>query len=994
MNKRRLIPLALALLVLFTLFLIFFTRNTFVSSDPVNNTSQNLNSLNWIGTNNLNNLAYDSVNNITYFSSGSAGIIGDYNRTSNSVDDLRITNNSNWSSGLGFKSLAYDATDKLVYYSFANGLGDYNRTSNATENLTTVVSPWVGLGAIVSMTYDFNKSIFLGGTPGVFGVYNRTTGTSTNLAGTGSWFGVVNYIDAMTFDSSRNLTYFAGLNGLFGYYNLSSNTMTSLNASVNWTGNNPLYALTYDSVNKLVYFGGGSGLFGYYNASSNTSTSLNATVVNVIGTNSISFLTYDSINKLVYFGGSGGVLGYYNFTSNIVTDARGNDSWIGTTTLNSLSYGLQDNLIYFVGQQGFFGDYNRTLGLTENLRPSATNNWIGTTNLAGLAYDTATNLVYLGGEGGAFGAYNISSNFVSNLKTVDINNFMGYNSFITLTSDPNRGLIYFGGSNITAGGSVPATFGVYTEATNSSENLGGTGTALTTWNSISLNYILYSPIDDLVYIIGGTSGGFGVYSRALNITEDLRAVTSPWTGFISLTSLAYDTTYNLVYIGGNNGKFGYYNWATNTSGSLTATGPIGTSQITALTYDPNNKLAYLGGYNPGFFGVYNRATNVTQNLTGTASWISPNAIRSLTYSTQNNLIYMVGDNGIFGDYNITSNVTEDLRPTALWMFTQNTSAFSLRRVTYDSTDNLIYLIGDYGIFGIYNRTANATLQAVVAAIPAPQINNILQQGYNSYTANTSTKGGITTASVSIPNINAGTPFNVNINTGGSIGVNQLTITTNKSISMGNLSIAPASNPSKADLRVSVNGTVYQSFNISTTGLNDSNIANVLIRFYVNISWFTTNHVDPLSLRLYRNTNTTQTANWTALPTALIAEDSQYYYFLAISPGFSAYSVFAAELICNDGTVRCFLNDSQICTSEVWVVSKNCQLGCNKDNGRCITTSDEAVTSFQNAFNAVGVFVSNNFNVGGVAYFFVFIIVISGIIVGYISLINAIRKKRR
>ena len=987
MDKRGLIPVALVLLIFFTIFLLFLTKDTFVSSDPVNNTSQNLNTLNWIGTTNINSLAYDSVNNLVYFSA--TGILGDYNRTSNTVDDLRITNNSNWSKSLGINALTYDSNNKLVYYIFANGFGDYNRTSNTTENLT---GTWVGIGSFSAMTYDSNKTlIYLGGGTGLFYVYNRTTNTTTNLAGTGPWFGVTNYIDALTYDSNKNLTYFAGLSGLFGYYNISSNIMTSLNASVNWTGNNAIYALTYDSANRLIYFGGSSGLFGYYNASSNISTSLNASVSNITGTNSIYSLTYDSTNKLVYFEGSLGIFGYYNLTSNTSIDVRGNDSWLGTLTLNGgLTYSTQDNLVYLAGQQGLLGDYNKTSNIVENLRPSMTNNWIGTTNLAGLTYDSGSNLVYLGGDGGAFGAYNVNLNFVSNLKTVDINNFVGYNSLSTLTFDPSRGLIYFGGNNLTS--SPPATFGVYTEATNSSENLGGTGNALSTWSAISLNSIMYSPTDDLVYMIGGTSGGFGVYSRVLNITEDLRPVTDVWTGFISLTSLAYDTTYNLVYIGGNNGKFGYYNWVTNSSASLTATGPIGTSQITALTYDPNNKLAYLGGYNPGYFGVYNRATNVTQNLTATASWITPNAIRGLTYSTQNNLVYMVGDNGIFGDYNITSNTTEDLRSTASWMFAQNTSAFSLRRVVYDPTDNLVYFIGDYGIFGIYNRTANATLQAVVTAVPAPQINSPAQQGYYNYTTNTSTSQGITTASVSIPSITAGTPFNININTGGAIGVNQLTITANQSITNANLSIAPANNPSKADLQISVNGTIYQSFNISTKGLNDSNIANVTIRFYVNISWFTANHVDPLSLRLYRNTNSTPTANWTALPTALIGKDSQYYYFIAVSPGFSDYTIFAAQLTCDNGDMRCFLNDSQICTSQVWVLSQNCQLGCS--DGLCITTSSEAARFLQNAFTNIGLFASNNLGIGGAVFYFVMIIVTSGIVIAYITLVNVIRKRRK
>jgi hypothetical protein len=171
--------------------------------------------------------------------------------------------------------------------------------------------------------------------------------------------------------------------------------------------------------------------------------------------------------------------------------------------------------------------------------------------------------------------------------------------------------------------------------------------------------------------------------------------------------------------------------------------------------------------------------------------------------------------------------------------------------------------------------------------------------------------------------------------------------------------------------------------------------NVTIRFQVNISWFTANHLDPLNTKLYRNTNTTRrTTNWTALPTILLSQDSQYYYFLATSPGFSDYSVFATIFSCNTGEIRCFLNDSQVCSSEVWILSKNCQLGCNNDNGKCITTSDEAVAFFQNVFSNIGNFVSTTINLGGVLFYFAFIIIISGIIVAYITLINSIRRRQK
>jgi PGF-pre-PGF domain-containing protein len=267
-----------------------------------------------------------------------------------------------------------------------------------------------------------------------------------------------------------------------------------------------------------------------------------------------------------------------------------------------------------------------------------------------------------------------------------------------------------------------------------------------------------------------------------------------------------------------------------------------------------------------------------------------------------------------------------------------------------------------------------------------------QGGYNNYTTNVTTSGNITTASASLSNITSGSPFTVNINTG-SIGVSQLTITTNQSISNANISIAPANRPTRADLEIATNGSIYQSFNISTTGLNDSNIANVTIIFHINISWFIANNVDPANTALYRNTNTTPTStNWTALPTTLISQDANYYYFLAISPGFSDYTIFSASLTCDNGNMRCFLNNSQICTNQVWVLSQNCQLGCS--DGTCISTSQEAATFLQNAFTNIGLFASNNLGIGGAVFYFVMIVVTSGAVVAYITLVNVIRRRRQ
>ncbi len=128
--------------------------------------------------------------------------------------------------------------------------------------------------------------------------------------------------------------------------------------------------------------------------------------------------------------------------------------------------------------------------------------------------------------------------------------------------------------------------------------------------------------------------------------------------------------------------------------------------------------------------------------------------------------------------------------------------------------------------------------------------------------------------------------------GGNISVGALTsftITTNKnvtnpSIEFSQINTTNISSPSSG-------GQVYQSFLITPTEINDSEITNVSLKFRINASWVKSNGLNASNVVLYRNS--TSTGNkWVALPTELTSEDSEYYYYTAISPGFSTYTIFA------------------------------------------------------------------------------------------------------
>jgi PGF-pre-PGF domain-containing protein len=275
--------------------------------------------------------------------------------------------------------------------------------------------------------------------------------------------------------------------------------------------------------------------------------------------------------------------------------------------------------------------------------------------------------------------------------------------------------------------------------------------------------------------------------------------------------------------------------------------------------------------------------------------------------------------------------------------------------------------------------------------------------------NTSVAGIITanssiiTSSVTFSNVTSGVPVTQYTNSS-QISLTSLTVVTNRTVrnAIVNVSVNPAIG---SGLSIGTSpGNTYQSFEIITAGVDDSMIAKVVINFIVNTSWIDYNAINAKTINLYRSSDS-GTFNWTALPTTFLGNDSQYYYFSALSPGFSRYAIFGTIEPCNDGEQRCALGDSQICSSNAWILSQHCQLGCNPQAGRCVTTSDEAANLFQGVFSNVLVFFSNipaslQLTVGSVTYYVLIVMVISGAVaVSYslyhrISAARSLRKKKK
>src|SRR3990167_8547097 len=155
-----------------------------------------------------------------------------------------------------------------------------------------------------------------------------------------------------------------------------------------------------------------------------------------------------------------------------------------------------------------------------------------------------------------------------------------------------------------------------------------------------------------------------------------------------------------------------HGWQFNVTSDLSATDTgnwISTSQIRSVSYDSTRNVVYLGG-GGGVFGVYNASTNVTSALRATdpGNWISSNNINSVLYDSTSDVVYLGGQvsggsGGVFGVYNASTNVTSDLSATDPGNWLNIIYSFS-----YDSTRNVVYLGVQNGRFGVYNASTNVT----------------------------------------------------------------------------------------------------------------------------------------------------------------------------------------------------------------------------------------------------------------------------------------------
>ena len=156
---------------------------------------------------------------------------------------------------------------------------------------------------------------------------------------------------------------------------------------------------------------------------------------------------------------------------------------------------------------------------------------------------------------------------------------------------------------------------------------------------------------------------------------------------------------------------------------------------------------------------------------------------------------------------------------------------------------------------------------------------------------------------------------------------RITINVNKPVSDVSLTITEVNISSEG-----FQGLPYQAFEITTLNLSNADINNATIEFRINKTELSNHNLTIDDVFLYRKpVNATE---WSVLNTTYLSNDTSYYYFSAVSPGFSTFLIFISKEECIPAEKRCFQNQVQFCLgNKRWLISEVCDYKCL--NGKCI-----------------------------------------------------------
>jgi PGF-pre-PGF domain-containing protein len=376
--------------------------------------------------------------------------------------------------------------------------------------------------------------------------------------------------------------------------------------------------------------------------------------------------------------------------------------------------------------------------------------------------------------------------------------------------------------------------------------------------------------------------------------------------------------------------------------------------ITGYCYTTSYRTLIIDRTAPSI-NIINPADNYTSTNASIVPTLSPVAfnanVSDILSGIQNVSIYLISPNG-------TSTINQ--------MYNEGNNSYYY--FNYFQNGIWQWYLTSCDLAGNCNTTINRTL---IVSIQTGSSGSSGNSGGSSGGGGGGGGGGVAVTVSQSSNSGGGTVITIQANqpiilnvSNSSTGITQVQIVSSQNSSNASITVSPSSIPSQA----AIGGETYQTFQITLGGLEEANIINVSIAFKVNKSWMDVNGKDPANVTLFRNTGTDSTPIWTGLLTNLTSQDSDYYYYQSISPGFSTYAVVVGNSSCITGQSRCLVNDLQECNlNQTWATINTCQNGCNL--GRCTGTFSikDLVTGTNVYYFSIGLVVI----MGAIVFFIVY-----------------------
>ena len=169
--------------------------------------------------------------------------------------------------------------------------------------------------------------------------------------------------------------------------------------------------------------------------------------------------------------------------------------------------------------------------------------------------------------------------------------------------------------------------------------------------------------------------------------------------------------------------------------------------------------------------------------------------------------------------------------------------------------------------------------------------------------------GVTTTTTTIPTTTTTIPLAKETKTVSSIEANtsatitflkedelciqEIEISVENDVANVSITLEETTKPEEADIAIAIDvGAVYKYLSIEKTNIENGDISEAKIKFKVEKSWIIANSIDPDTIILKRLVGDA----WVELPTVKVSEDDTYYYYEAVSTGFSVFAITGEKVL--------------------------------------------------------------------------------------------------